>query len=65
MTAMADLTPTPDNPGLRISKPSRSATARADFACHCGETGHTSGDDNVRSMSDYYAAHKNTHGGRK
>ncbi|QPP07570.1 hypothetical protein G4Z16_15545 [Streptomyces bathyalis] len=63
---MADLTPTPEQPGLHVSKPSRYSTASGEYACGgCGETGSTRGDDNVRAMVAHYEDHKKTCGGRQ
>ncbi|WP_274914530.1 hypothetical protein [Streptomyces sp. WZ-12] len=47
---MADLTPTPDRPGLHVSKPSPSAPAQASAVCHCGARATAHGDDQVRRL---------------
>lgn len=64
---MTDLTPTPDKPGLHVSKPSPSVPAQASAACHCGATANATGDDQVRALVQAYTdnhgpAHHN--GGR-
>lgn len=62
---MADLTPTPENPGFRVSKPNRYTPVTVDYACRCGETAQSKGDDTAAPMAAYYAQHKDTCGGRK
>ncbi|GAB7075003.1 hypothetical protein ACIBX9_21980 [Streptomyces albidoflavus] len=54
---MADLTPTPDRPGLHVSKPSPSAPATASAVCHCGATATATGDDQVRALVEGYTNH--------
>ncbi|MFD6167618.1 hypothetical protein [Streptomyces coeruleorubidus] len=44
---MTDLTPTPDRPGLHISKPSPDTPARGSAVCHCGASATASGDAQV------------------
>lgn len=53
---MADLTPTPERPGLHVSKPSPSTPATASAACHCGATATAKGDDKVRALVEGYTA---------
>ncbi|MFI9769443.1 hypothetical protein ACIHJG_21605 [Streptomyces sp. NPDC052415] len=53
---MADLTPTPDRPGLHVSKPSPAAPATASAVCHCGASATASGDDQVRALVEGYTA---------
>lgn len=54
---MADLTPTPDRPGLHVSKPSPSAPATASAVCHCGASATATGDAQVKALVDGYTAH--------
>ncbi|MFK0296424.1 hypothetical protein ACIQU6_38960 [Streptomyces sp. NPDC090442] len=54
---MADLTPTPDRPGLHVSKPSPSAPAEASAVCHCGARATATGDDQVRALVAGWDAH--------
>ncbi|OXS33070.1 hypothetical protein [Streptomyces sp. XY006] len=62
---MADLTPTPDRPGLRVSKPSPSAPATASAVCHCGASARATGDAQVKALVDGYTAnHGPAHGRR-
>ncbi|MDI3418572.1 hypothetical protein [Streptomyces luteolus] len=49
---MTDLTPTPDRPGLHISKPSPSTPATASAVCHCGATATANGDNQVKALVD-------------
>ncbi|MFI0225080.1 hypothetical protein [Streptomyces lydicus] len=51
---MADLTPTPDRPGLHVSKPSPSATPTASAVCHCGARATATGDSQVKALVDGY-----------
>ncbi|MGW0597221.1 hypothetical protein ACWD11_08745 [Streptomyces sp. NPDC002776] len=53
---MADLTPTPDRPGLHVSKPSSFATATASAVCHCGARATAKGDAQVKTLVDDYTA---------
>ncbi|MBV7697594.1 hypothetical protein [Streptomyces sp. TRM70350] len=53
---MADLTPTPDRPGLHVSKPSPSAPPTATAVCHCGASASARGDAQVRALVDGYTA---------
>jgi hypothetical protein len=53
---VSDLTPTPDSPGLHVSKPSPSAPARASAVCRCGATATASGDTAVRALVEGYTA---------
>lgn len=54
---MADLTPTPDRPGLHVSKPSPSVPATASAVCHCGASATARGDDQVKALVEGYTAH--------
>ncbi|MGP4013685.1 hypothetical protein [Streptomyces sp. 4N124] len=59
---MADLTPTPDRPGLHVSKPSPSAPATGSAVCHCGASATATGDDQVRAMvAGWDANHGSAH----
>ncbi|MFJ4532253.1 hypothetical protein [Streptomyces nigrescens] len=65
---MADLTPTPDFPGIRIGKPDAYEDAYADYACRCGQSANATGDGNVKDLVQDYTdnhgpAHRNE--GRK
>ncbi|AEM81706.1 hypothetical protein [Streptomyces violaceusniger] len=51
---MADLTPTPSNPGLHVSKPSPSAPAQGSAICHCGATATATGDAQVAALVQGY-----------
>ncbi|AJE84007.1 hypothetical protein SLNWT_3631 [Streptomyces albus] len=51
---MADLTPTPDSPGLHVSKPSPYTPATGSYTCRCGDTASATGDDQVRALADTY-----------
>ncbi|MEU9329508.1 hypothetical protein AB0D91_37905 [Streptomyces canus] len=53
---MADLTPTPERPGLHISKPSPYEPATASAVCHCGASATAAGDDQVKALVDGYTA---------
>ncbi|MFM9368396.1 hypothetical protein [Streptomyces sp. Da 82-17] len=53
---MSDLTPTPDRPGLHVSKPSPSAPATASAVCHCGATATANGDSQVKALVDGWTA---------
>ena len=53
---MADLTPTPERPGLHVSKPSPSDPATASAVCHCGASATATGDDQVRALVEGYTA---------
>ena len=57
MSAVADLTPTPSNPGLHVSKPSPSAPAKASAVCRCGASATATGDAQVRALVEGYTAH--------
>ncbi|MFJ9704476.1 hypothetical protein [Streptomyces sp. NPDC101234] len=54
---MADLTPTPDRPGLHVRKPSPDAPATASAVCHCGARATATGDTQVKALVDGYTAH--------
>ncbi|KMS69710.1 hypothetical protein ACM01_33975 [Streptomyces viridochromogenes] len=47
---MADLTPTPDRPGLHVSKPSPNTPATGSAVCHCGASATATGDAQVRLL---------------
>ncbi|WP_405657262.1 hypothetical protein [Streptomyces sp. RK9] len=52
---MADLTPTPESPGLHIAKPSPYAPATGSYVCSgCDATAH--GDTPVQDLVDEYTA---------
>lgn len=53
---MANLTPTPDSPGLHVSKPSPSTPARGSAVCHCGASASATGDTEVRALVEGYTA---------
>nr|WP_307819137.1 hypothetical protein [Streptomyces sabulosicollis] len=53
---MANLTPTPNTPGLHVSKPSPSAPARGSAVCHCGASATATGDAQVRALVEGYTA---------
>lgn len=60
---MANLTPTPDSPGLHVSKPSPSTPARGSAVCHCGASASATGDTEVRALVEGYTAnHGPAHG---
>ncbi|WP_069765682.1 hypothetical protein [Streptomyces sp. LUP47B] len=62
---MADLTPSPDSPGLHVSKPSPSEPATASAVCHCGASATATGDDEVKALVDGYTAnHGSAHSRR-
>ncbi|WP_329119685.1 hypothetical protein [Streptomyces sp. NBC_01465] len=66
---MADLTPTHDFPGLRISNLNSRSAPSADYVCGgCGADGQATGDKDVKALVDHYTdnhgpAHRN--GGRR
>ncbi|MEJ8647848.1 hypothetical protein WKI65_07075 [Streptomyces sp. MS1.AVA.3] len=62
---MADLTPTPDNPGLHVSKHSVYAPANGSYACRCGETQQAKGDESVRDLVTGWTDHRAACTGRK
>jgi hypothetical protein len=47
---MADLTPTPDRPGLHVSKSSPNTPATGSAICHCGASATATGDAQVRLL---------------
>ena len=47
---MSDLTPTPERPGLHVSKPSPDAPATGSAVCHCGASATATGDAQVRLL---------------
>lgn len=62
---MADLTPTPDFPGIRIGKASSYGDAYADYACRCGQSATATGGGNVEALVEEYTDHKSACRGRK
>ncbi|MGW2207341.1 hypothetical protein [Streptomyces sp. NPDC001774] len=59
---MPDLTPTPDRPGLHVSKPSPSEPATASAVCHCGATASAKGDTQVGALvAGWNANHGSAH----
>jgi len=60
MTALADLAPTPEQPGLHVAKPARDFPAHGSYACCCGATGRAQGDDDVRDLVAEWIDHRNT-----
>ncbi|WUJ19659.1 hypothetical protein OHS70_21505 [Streptomyces sp. NBC_00390] len=60
MTAVADLAPTPERPGVHIATPGRDFPATSSYACRCGAIGHAQGDDNVRDLVAAWIDHRNT-----
>ncbi|EST26102.1 hypothetical protein [Streptomyces roseochromogenus] len=65
---MTDLTPTPDRPGLHISKSSPNAPATGSAVCHCGASATATGDAQVhRLVQGWEANHGSAHtkGGTK
>ncbi|MEU0728304.1 hypothetical protein [Streptomyces sp. NPDC006140] len=59
---MGDLTPTPDRPGLHISKPSPNAPAQGSAVCHCGASATATGDNQVRLLvQGWEANHGSAH----
>lgn len=62
MTAVADLAPTQNTPGLHISKPSPSEPATASAVCHCGATASAKGDAQVGALvAGWNASHGPAH----
>jgi hypothetical protein len=57
---MADLTPTPDQPGLHIAKPSPYRPATGSYTCHCGATATANGDPAVKALAEDYATNHQT-----
>lgn len=51
MTAVSDLTPTQDRPGLHIAKPSPDAPATGSAVCHCGARATATGDTQVLALA--------------
>ncbi|MEU6094275.1 hypothetical protein [Streptomyces sp. NPDC047079] len=62
---MDDLTPTPDRPGLHVSKPSPSDPAQASAVCRCGAQATATGDAQVRALVEGYTANHGPAHGRK
>ncbi|MFE1267274.1 hypothetical protein [Streptomyces sp. NPDC058758] len=54
---MAKLTPSPDRPGLHVSKLSPSEPATASAVCHCGATATATGDAQVGALVAGWNAH--------
>lgn len=61
MIPVADLTPTPDKPGLHVSKPSPSTPAQASAVCHCGASASATGDAVFRLVQGWEANHGPAH----
>lgn len=61
---MSDLTPTPANPGLHLSKPSAYAPPSGAYACRCGETAQATGGD-VQGLIQNWTDHRAACTGRK
>ncbi|MEV5775663.1 hypothetical protein AB0L49_31255 [Streptomyces antimycoticus] len=66
---MADLTPTPDFPGIRIADGQQTGTPFADYVCRCGASDRATGTNDVTDLvADYTAnhgpAHRRERGGR-
>ncbi|MFK4596761.1 hypothetical protein [Streptomyces pristinaespiralis] len=57
---MGDLTPTPGQPGVHITKPARDFPATGTYTCCCGATRRAKGDDNVRDLVAEWIDHRNT-----
>jgi hypothetical protein len=57
VTAVSDLTPSQDRPGLHIAKPSPHAPATGSAVCHCGARATATGDDQVKAMVDGWNTH--------
>lgn len=59
---MTDLTPTPDRPGLHISKHAPDQPATASAVCHCGASAAATGDAQVGALvAGWEAAHGPAH----
>ena len=59
---MADLTPTPERPGLHVSKPDPDLPATGSAVCHCGASATASGDEQVlRLVQGWEADHGPAH----
>ncbi|TXL92104.1 hypothetical protein [Streptomyces sp. IB2014 016-6] len=60
---MTNLTPSPDSPGVHVSKPSASTPAHASAVCHCGASATATGDTQVQALVEGYSAnHGPAHG---
>lgn len=57
MTRVTDLTPSPDRPGLHVTKTSPASPAQASAVCHCGATANATGDDQVRALVEGWNTH--------
>lgn len=58
-----NLTPSPDRPGLHVSKPSPSTPATASAVCHCGATATAKGDAQVGALvAGWNTNHGSAHG---
>jgi len=62
---VSDLTPTPERPGLHVSKPSPYSSAQGSFVCGCGDSATAHGDTAVKALVDDYTAHQGDHGTRR
>ncbi|MFF5701585.1 hypothetical protein ACFY7H_03660 [Streptomyces sp. NPDC012794] len=57
------LTPSPDRPGLHVSKPSPSTPATASAVCHCGASATAKGDAQVGALvAGWNTNHGSAHG---
>ncbi|MER5549468.1 hypothetical protein ABT072_45490 [Streptomyces sp. NPDC002589] len=62
---MSDLSPTPDRPGLHVSKPSPNAPAQGSAVCHCGASATATGDAQVRALVEGWNGNHGSAHGRK
>ncbi|MFB7546053.1 hypothetical protein [Streptomyces sp. NPDC056154] len=53
---MTDLSPTPDRPGLHVSKLSPNTPATGSAVCHCGASATATGDAQVKALVDGWTA---------
>lgn len=58
---MAELTPTPDFPGIRIGQEGPYGDAYADYACRCGHSAHATGANVSALVQDYTDNHGPAH----
>lgn len=57
------LAPSPDRPGLHVSKPSPSTPATASAVCHCGASATAKGDAQVGALvAGWNTNHGSAHG---
>lgn len=57
----ADLTPTPERPGLRVKAGTQYTRSQGDYLCHCGAEDHANGDHDVKALVDTYTDHQQQH----